>query len=1039
METRIDPERFVEMVQAIYRLFRVATFHRVDNEAVGRAIETCRRAMHAFADQGQGLTLLFARDTVIVNGQLLQAPPDVYELAMEFGRFLTASGRNSFYIGADVGDDELRSLLGFFRERRAGAEEVDPQYEPDARGYLTPNIRLRWIRDELLVGLEDPRLTAFERVMLTYALAARVIRRLLDEVSGDRPEIPSFFKRVARQLALVDYASRPRVLDVTVGRHDGRDPARVGVDSAIVATAMARRLTRDERVLARVALTAMTLDLGDERPKVDGVGTVDPSDPISTAVMHLRSGRLRSDAIDRTAVAFEARALISRRRASEVYQQRLYPSLEAFVVATARRFVEYLAAASTDENLPIDRAVESVRDFADTDEGLICADLLVAALTLVPRGTPVQLVSGHKAVVIAAAERPSLFELPQVVVVLDADDRPMQPVTVDLAADEAAREKYGGVDRVLQNPGDLIRGVIERVPGGAIELEWRARREGAIRQYRERLETPERTGTDTGMQVVPTQSDIRIPTVPKADPSPQRAPQPSGAPATVRAEAAAARPERGTRPSGVSTAVPASPTPERSTRPSGVSPAVPESPTPGRAPSGASPAVPAAASSAVSGAERAPESPAPLVSSPSIEAVPSAPELPSTPDAPLVSSPSIEAVPSTPTLENPTPAAPIPPPVGAPDPPERPTSRSQVRTPVLPLPAVPSDAPVSLPPVVDDREPPARRSQARTPVGGAEAIPDDAVPVERRADARPAEKEPPTATAFEDLGEPAPEPASEASDFDDAPNSFVRRALERRATGSSPVVSSADASSPGTSGDGGADDETDGGIDADAFADAPNSFVRRALARQTTGSNPVVPDDDAPVEPTSSPSFERRASGVHRVATDGASGAPAAGGIMRRRRRSTGANPTAARTGSGVHVTVSKSKRRGMTSTSNPTVPRAPVSNVDDATRERFREAARQHRLEKTDVDTLMREYVARDAGERPDTGQVEAVVEAHARAIEAAAAEGEGTPASTEAATDAPAGRPRRPTRPSAVNRVVETFDDVPDAAVETVDPDDD
>ena len=154
METRIDPERFLEMVQAIYRLFRVATFHHVDNEAVGRAIETCRRAMHAFADEGQGLTLLFARDTVIVNGQLLQAPPEVYELAMEFGRFLTASGRNSFYIGGEVADDELRTLLGFFRERRAGVEDdVAMEFEPDAKGFLTKNIRLRWIRDELLVGL----------------------------------------------------------------------------------------------------------------------------------------------------------------------------------------------------------------------------------------------------------------------------------------------------------------------------------------------------------------------------------------------------------------------------------------------------------------------------------------------------------------------------------------------------------------------------------------------------------------------------------------------------------------------------------------------------------------------------------------------------------------------------------------------------------------------------------------------------------------------------------------------------------------------
>lgn len=469
MESRFDNTKFQDAVQGIYRLFKVATFHRLDNDAVSRAIDLSLQSVRAFGERGQGLSMLFARDTVIVNGRLLQASPATYELAMEFGGFLVGAGINSFAIDSSAVDADLRALLEYFRERLRFGEEIaaggiaadsEPVYRvvPGPDGSISPAVKLRHIKEHLLLGLEDPRLSAFERVLLTYALAIRVIRQLHSRAVAGDVSLPSFFKRVSRQLALADYGSRPVLLDIMLAGSSSTDQARLAVNASIVAVAMVRRIARDEQALSRVALSSMMLDIGHHLPHLAARASGDDALALATATAQMVAGELRGDTVGRTLVGFEAVQLRAGCAPDGVWFGQHQPGLDAYVVATARRFVDAVAAGWR-SGLPGDRvfaeAATAVMSATPDAMSLRVARLLLEALGLVTHGVVVQLERGALAVVTAPGVRPSLFDRPRVWLVSDADGRPIQPMAVDLS-DAVATDVFGPVARVVLEPAQWI-------------------------------------------------------------------------------------------------------------------------------------------------------------------------------------------------------------------------------------------------------------------------------------------------------------------------------------------------------------------------------------------------------------------------------------------------------------------------------------------------------------------------------------------------------------------------------------------------------
>lgn len=463
METgHLDPILVQGIIQSVYRLFRVGTFHALDNDAIVLSIEQTLRALRRLeAFESEGITLIFAEDTCIVNGQLLQAPPDVYQSAMDFSEFLGQVRVNSITIGKGVADEDLRALLALF---------VDPDSAPqrlDAGGFLTRHIRLRLVNPNLLLGLEDERLSLLERVLLTYALAVLVIRRLFESIEHGGFDLAGYFKRMARQLATVNYADRPVVLDVILARHLEPDTAKLAVNSAILSVAMTRRFTDHEATLGRICMSSLLLDVGRHRAATLGVDDADLS--ISTAVIHMAMGDLRGDSVERTIVTFEVQRMLAGVPANEIYPDGVEPTIDAHLVANARRFTELVSRREGGTQLTPDGAIEVLRRRATSDLGHMTLDLLVDALGLIPRGAAVELSSGYHAVVTKAGPSPSQYDRPTVQLITDNRGQRTEERVVMLSADNEDAATHSPVVRVINRPNAFVRSAQNTISGPFFE------------------------------------------------------------------------------------------------------------------------------------------------------------------------------------------------------------------------------------------------------------------------------------------------------------------------------------------------------------------------------------------------------------------------------------------------------------------------------------------------------------------------------------------------------------------------------------------
>lgn len=479
METgRLDPVLIQGIIQAVYRLFRVGTFHSLENDAIDLAIGATLGALRKLdAFESEGITLIFAEDTCIVNGQLLQAPPDVYQSAMDFSDFLSQVHVNSISIGKGVAEADLRALLGLFVNADKASEKLQEG------GFLTRHIRLRLVNPNLLLGLEDDRLSLLERVLLTYALAVLVIRRLFQSIEHGGFDLAGYFKRMARQLATVNYADRPVVLDVILAKHLAPDDAKLAVNSAILAVAMTRRFTKHETTLSRVCMAALLLDVGRHRPASKDDETADLS--VSTALIHMAMGDLRGDSVERTIVTFEAQRMLLGVGAGEIYPDGVEPTIDAHIIATARQFTEFVSRGQSGTVLSADGAVEVLRQRASSDVAHMTLDLLVDAIGLIPRGAAVELNSGFRGVVLRAGPSPSKYDQPTVRLVLSNRGERVEPASVRLDSDSESAAQHGPVMRVLGNPGPLVRSAQLDIAGPFFE--WVSRRKASELNVREWL------------------------------------------------------------------------------------------------------------------------------------------------------------------------------------------------------------------------------------------------------------------------------------------------------------------------------------------------------------------------------------------------------------------------------------------------------------------------------------------------------------------------------------------------------------------------
>ena len=467
--TRVNSNDFAAVVRQLYRMFKTGTIHLMNNQAVIQSMERTVKAYHRLSEDGlDEVSILFLNDTVFVNGTLLKAGRDVYEAALALGALLMRAGVNEMSVSTAVTLEQLTEVVTFASDRmRADVREEGSNRIPT----FSDGASLRLIDPELLEDVQTGSMTARDRVGRTYASTLVVMRFLYDGLKEGRYAVSRQLKRLAQQLVLLADEDPKAFLGITRMRNVQDDEAGRAVNSAILVILAARELTKDVKTLSRVALSAMMSDIG--RPRAAGMGRGGPQIaviprlnddqrralPRDTVITLSAVGRLHDESLHRTVVGYEAQWLANQKVLGDLYKGEFSPRLESTLVQVVRRFNEMITFdVRTQSRMAPDSAIRVMRRTSADAQARFCADLLFQALGLVPRGSVVELASGHVGVVVENSDKPGLYGLPAIHVYADGERKRVDGVLVDLANPTRDVLRYGGVQRLLADetaPSDL--------------------------------------------------------------------------------------------------------------------------------------------------------------------------------------------------------------------------------------------------------------------------------------------------------------------------------------------------------------------------------------------------------------------------------------------------------------------------------------------------------------------------------------------------------------------------------------------------------
>lgn len=349
---RVKAEDFQFYVRQIYRLFRISSMHLPNNAAVAKMIEQTMNRFKELRDLDlDRLNILFVDKTVFVNGQLLKANPDIYQLAISLAGYIQKLGFNEMTIAWDVQEEDLRALMAVF----VGAWK--PGSEAERNEVKFKRVTLRRVKSEVLELLRSQPVSARERLVRSYASALVVMRHAWEKLCQGKPTSFKSLKRVVQQLVRASAENPVAFQLMTRMRNVHDDPAGQSVKTAMLAIATLRPVVGDLKVLTRAGLTGLYLDLG--RPRALGVRdedrSLDPSRlpaltapqrnavPDETAVAGISGGQLHPESLERVIVAFESQQIALAPDLAPIPNEVSIVDLEPYVLLIARRYTEAMA------------------------------------------------------------------------------------------------------------------------------------------------------------------------------------------------------------------------------------------------------------------------------------------------------------------------------------------------------------------------------------------------------------------------------------------------------------------------------------------------------------------------------------------------------------------------------------------------------------------------------------------------------------------------------------------------------------------------
>ncbi|MEM6789510.1 MAG: DnaJ domain-containing protein [Myxococcota bacterium] len=448
------------VVLGVHRLVKQSTLYTTENEAQTRQIALTQRAVLGYGRRtGRNPKLFFTETSVFVCGRLLRAGRGVYEAALELGKILARFGIDEVTVGFDVSTEELAVFQEHVAQaiRRTGL---------DLRAQRYRRIRLKkGVPPGRRPGKQDDQLTPEERIVRTYATSIVVMRRFLQALPAGLETLPNRVRRIAQQFSDLGAVQSPAFLGTMALYNARHEHAGRAVNTAMIALGMARQITDDKRLLSRLALACLLYDVG--VPRVFGTGPLGedqvglnlptliddqiPELPAATAVVTTALGGMSAVSKTTTVLIYEAIHLARRDVLGAVYEGARAPTLEANIVAVARRFNELIA--DPEEQHDADDAVRALWHAARDDEtNQTAVRLLMGALGLFPTGTLVSLASGGVARVERVSNDPKNFSLPTIRPVLNAAGGTERQALIDLAT--------GGGPRITGIVGfeDIARG-----------------------------------------------------------------------------------------------------------------------------------------------------------------------------------------------------------------------------------------------------------------------------------------------------------------------------------------------------------------------------------------------------------------------------------------------------------------------------------------------------------------------------------------------------------------------------------------------------
>ncbi|MGK4001490.1 hypothetical protein WMF31_02620 [Sorangium sp. So ce1036] len=444
------------LVQMLYRLAKACLLHSDSNQAVLSLVPSAIDSIVQFCELSgtEAATLVFAGNTLFINGQMLRASRETYEVALELGSFFETCDVSEVVLDKAVRRAELAAFARLLADAQRDRSSAARLAQSSLRG-----VRVRKLTNPFPGGSIEGDGTRTGRISRTYAAALLVMRGFYAGLRAGEAALPQRVKRVAQKLVAAAEEDARLLLSIAAGKVADPDEAGLSVSTAIVALGIARQLTTDRRMLGGLVTAALLYDVS--RLRLTGAvagaaaGGGEPAAgpflerglsedekerlPASAAVMLTALGKLHAPSITRTVIAYEALALRPGGPRGPLYGGRRSPTVLARILAVARQFTELRSASfpvldGAPGGASLDGVLQRMTTGAESATDRAIGRLLVGALGIIPTGTFVQLSTGELGVVLATPSSPAHFAQPPVRLLFDEQgQRLAAPVDVDLS------------------------------------------------------------------------------------------------------------------------------------------------------------------------------------------------------------------------------------------------------------------------------------------------------------------------------------------------------------------------------------------------------------------------------------------------------------------------------------------------------------------------------------------------------------------------------------------------------------------------------